>query len=265
MSQNPPRLSLLTTYRGRKDHLRVLLGWLNRIRETEGFTDFELILVEGDVSPTAEAAAAAHHWVRYIHVPMEGVFHKQVLINHAVALARGEYLIPYDVDLLPADGVLAKHLELAAGMPRCLVAGYRVQLDELWGVGEALPTSESLVARMSVKNERLLCGEDVYSSLLEYLLQKQRFGVNPCIPAKVFHEVGGVDERYVGWGADDQDLIERVCESGLMLIRPYELLYFHLPHEYEEGWASPEQVEANRRRYHAARSARLGGATPPTG
>lgn len=259
MSQNRLRLSLLTTYRARKDYLSVLLRWLSRVREVEGFTDFELILVEGDVNPTAAEAATAHDWVRYLHVPMTGVFHKQVLINRAVSLARGDYLIPYDVDLLPAEGVLAKHLELATELPRCLVAGYRVQLPELWGEGEPLPTSGDLVGRMSIKDERLICEEDIYSSLLEYLLEHQRFGVNPCIPAKLFCEVGGVDEHYVGWGAEDQDLIERVCHAGLLLVRPYELLYFHLAHEYEEDWFNAKQTEANRRRLREARSARLAG------
>src|SRR5215208_3845485 len=120
-----PLLSLLTAYRYREEHLSVLLPWLHRLRETEGFTDFELILVEGDVQPHAEAAAQTYEWIRYLFVPMSGVFHKALLLNRAAAAARGEYRILFDVDLLPAKGVLARHLMLASESPRCLVSGYR--------------------------------------------------------------------------------------------------------------------------------------------
>jgi hypothetical protein len=254
---NAPALSLLTTYREREEHLKVLLAWLERIRESENFTDFELVLVEGAAEPTAAALASGRDWVKYVHVPMPGVFHKQLLLNRAASLTRGEYRIPFDVDLLPADGVLAQHLRMAREMPRCLVAGYRVQLKETPGEGSPLPTTEELLKGMDVKDQTLICEEDFHSSLLEYLLEKQRFGVCPCIPAGLFDELGGVDEQYVGWGGDDQDLIERVCASGLLLIRSYDLLYFHLPHGYGAGgWASPEQVAANRQRFRQQRKAR---------
>lgn len=244
-----PTLSLLTTYRDREEHLKVLLAWLERIREAENFTDFEMLLVEGAAEPTAAAVASGRDWVTYVHVPMPGVFHKQILINRAASLARGEYRIPFDVDLLPAEGVLAQHLSMAREMPRYLIAGYRVQLKDTPGEASPLPTTRELLKGMDVKDQSLICEEDFHSSLLEYLLQKQRFGVCPCIPSRLFDELGGVDEQYVGWGADDQDLIERVCDSGLRLIRSYDLLYFHLPHGYGPDWATPEQVTANRQRF----------------
>lgn len=245
-----PGLSLLTTYRGRAAYLKILLRWLERVREAEGFSDFELVLVEGDREPTAAELAARHGWVTYLHVEMPGVFHKQVLLNRAAAAARGQYLMPFDVDLLPAAGVLADHLQMARDTPRCLVAGYRVQLKQMLGESDALPTAGALAEGMSVEDTSLICLEDDPSSLLEYLLERQRFGVCPCFPAEMFAAVGGVDEGFVGWGCDDQHLIEQVCARGMRLIRLYELLYFHLPHEYEQGWADPDMVEANRRRLH---------------
>jgi len=243
-----PLLSLLTAYRDREEHLSVLLPWLHRIRETEGFTDFELILVEGDVQPSAEAAAQKYEWIRYLFVPMSGVFHKAVLLNQAAAAARGEYRILFDVDLLPAKGVLARHLMLASESPRCLVSGYRVQLPQMLDPQD-LPTASTLLASLDLNDETLLCNEDFPLSLRENLIDGQRFGVCSCFPAKLFVELGGLFEDYVGWGCEDQDLIERMCASHLTLVRSYDLLYFHLPHGHEAGWREASLIAENRKRF----------------
>jgi hypothetical protein len=232
-----------------------MLVWLSRVRESEGFADFELVLAEGAERPTAEGQAAAHgDWVRYLHLPMPGTFHKAALLNRAVASARGDYLIPFDVDLLPADGVLARHLSLAVESPRCLVAGYRVQLP---GMPEAapLPTAGTILGGLDVADESLLCNEDAPLSLRENLVEGQRFGVCPCFPSGLVRGLGGHIEDYLGWGCEDQDLIERACASGLTLVRAYDLLYFHLPHEYESDWRDPALVAANRRRFAERRRA----------
>jgi hypothetical protein len=247
-AKTPPTLSLLTAYRGRASHLDVLLPWLARVREVEGFADFELIVVEGDAEPTAERAAGGYDWVRYVHVPMTGVFNKSVLVNRAAELARGSYLMVYDVDLLPAEGVLARHLSLALGAPHLLFAGYRVQLLEPLSPG-ALPAAGALLASLDDDNPRHICPEDRGGPTLNYILSGVRFGVCPCYPADIFRAVGGLHEGYVGWGAEDEDFVERVCARGLTLVRAYELLYFHLPHEvYQPGWQEPALLDANLRR-----------------
>lgn len=247
-TKTTPTLTLLTAYRNRAAHLDVLLPWLTRVREVEGFTDFELILVEGDADATAEGAVGGYDWVRYLHIPMAGVFNKGVLINRAADLARGSYLMVYDVDLLPAEGVLGRHLSLALGAPHLLFAGYRVQLIESLSAG-ALPEAGALLAGLDDDDPRHICPEDRGGPTLNYLLNGVRFGVCPCYPADLFQATGGLHEQYAGWGGEDEDLVERVCARGLTLVRAYELLYFHLPHEeHQPGWHEPALVEANRRR-----------------
>ena len=246
ISRTNPRLSLLTAYRNREEHLRVLLAWLHRLRDTESFTDFELVLVEGDTQPTAQAIAEVYEWVRYLHVPMSDVFHKAVLLNKAAAVAHGEYRILFDVDLLPASGVLARHLMLASASPRCLISGYRVQLPQTLDP-DKLPLASTLLAGLDLNDETLLCNEDFPLSLRENLIDGQRFGVCSCFPAKLFDELGGLFEGYVGWGCEDQDLIERMCFSELTLVRSYDLLYFHLPHGHEIGWREGALIAQNRK------------------
>ncbi|MCA1612640.1 MAG: glycosyltransferase [Acidobacteria bacterium] len=259
-AEKPPTLSLLTAYRARASHLGVLLPWLARVRESEGFTDFELILAEGDTHPAAEESVRPYPWARYLHVPMERVFNKALLINRAAEQARGDYLVVYDVDLLPAEGVLARHLALAQSAPHLLFAGYRVQLVEPPSP-ETLPAARELLESLDDDDPRHICPEDQGGPTLNYLLSGARFGVCPYFPGALFRSVGGPHEGYAGWGAEDEDLVERVCASGLALVRSYDLLYFHLPHEQAQaGWYEPELIDANRRHLAGRRRARGRGA-----
>jgi hypothetical protein len=255
----PPRLSLLSTFRGaaRLPHLQLMLRWLARLRTAEQCTDFELLLIEGDAQPTVAALAAHYSWVRYHHLPQPARFHKPPLLNCAARLARGQFLMPFDVDLLPGAEVLGRHLALALESPRCLVAGYRVQLPALWAVDAELPPGAALAAGLDVEDGRVLGPEDNPRALRKYLLRGERFGVCPCIPAAAYAAVGGMDEQFIGWGADDQDLIEKLCTQGLTLVRACDFIYFHLPHEHEKTWTDPELIAANRRLLAERRQARL--------
>lgn len=259
-SSSAPRLSLLTTYRRREAHLKVLLPWLARIRDEEGFTDFEVILAEGEERPTAAATYAEQYdWVRYLHVEMPGRFHKSVLLNRAYEVSRGEFLIHLDADLLPARGVLARHLMLAAESPRCLMTGYRIQLPWMLDAESALPTSEEISHILTTDDtpfEKMICSEDDITTLCKYLLKGERFGVCPCFPRNAYEAVGLTHEGYLGWGGEDQDLIESICDQGLSMVRSYDLLYFHLPHEHESEWADPALLAENRKLFAARRDER---------
>lgn len=254
-----PGLSLLTAYRGpqREMHLKVLLQWLGRIRETEGFTDFELIVAEGETAPRVEALVRQHDWAQYVHIEMSGLFHKSVLLNRAAGVARGSYLIPLDVDLLPARGTLQLHLALAQASPRCLIAGYRLQLSEALSAELQLPTAEALISAMSVEDASLLGPEDNPRALRKYLIDGQRFGVCPCYPKSSYDAAGGCNEEYIGRGPEDQDLIEEVCAIGLTLVRSYDLVYLHLPHGPVDGWDAPALLATNRERFAKRRRKRL--------
>ena len=247
MKAEAPQLSLLTAYRGRPAHLRVMLQWLERVRTAEGFTDFELILVEGAREPAAASLADRYDWVVYQHRLMEGTFHKTALLNRAATLARGKFLMIYDVDWLPAEGVLAKHLDVAMASPACLVTGYRLQLPEMIGSDE-LPAASALLARMREGDVDAICSEDDYGGFLSHVLLRNPFGIAPCFPRSVFKAIKGLDETFVGWGPEDEDVLERACREGLTLVRAPDLVYLHLPHEYETDWFNREVIDTNRKR-----------------
>jgi len=249
-----PKLSLATSYRQRSAYLDLLLARLTEIRESEGFTAFELIVVEGDVQPTVEQLADRYDWVRYLYVPLPGTFNRPLLTNRGAAIAKGDYVMPFDVDLLPGDGVLSNHLALAMASPRSVVGGYRLQLPEMLRE-PVIPDVNSLLSKSAAQVRALVCPEDSHGALLKYLLCGEKPGVCACYPTSAFIAISGMDEEFEGWSPDDQDLMERMCDTGLAFVRCYDLLYYHLPHEFDNKWHESELVEANRAKFDEKRRA----------
>lgn len=248
-------ISLITAYKNRGNHLQVMLSWLQRIREDEGFTDFEWIVVEGDRSSTSHTLLEGKTWIHSFFCNMERNFHKSRLLNIGSREAQGSFLLPLDIDLLPAHGVLELHARLASGNPRVLFTGYRLLLNEIPGfpLSTANELCADLLARYRYDGTAPLGPEENVSALCKYLLAGERFGVCPFFPRELFFQLGGYDENYVGWGAEDQDLFERICAQGITPVRSYDLLYLHMPHPDEPGWKENSLTTKNREWFYEKR------------
>ncbi|MEY3299251.1 MAG: hypothetical protein RLZZ597_2511, partial [Cyanobacteriota bacterium] len=152
------------------------------------------------------------------------------------------YLTPLDVDLIPLGNTLADHLHLATLSPQILVTGYRlmaatvtVDLDQ---ISTALETATT-------------APEDQPSALRKHLIQVEKFGVLPYFQRQRLLDIQGWDESYVGWGAEDQDLIERYLADGRYLLRSPQLVYLHLHHDADPHWREDDLIAANRRHYYS--------------
>ncbi len=65
--------------------------------------------------------------------------------------------------------------------------------------------------------------------------------------------VDGWDEAFIGWGAEDQDMIERYLSTDQALCRCPELTYLHLRHKPADDWNSTKWTERNRAHYYSRR------------
>lgn len=74
-----------------------------------------------------------------------------------------------------------------------------------------------------------------------------------AIRRSTFHRIGGLDETYVGYGAEDTDLGFRIAREGLPLLFAGGAPVFH---QHHEGYDPPLQhfraLIANANRFHAA-------------
>ena len=242
-----PSLTLIVPYRDRREHLESLVDWCSADPACARGGEVEVIVLEVDARPTVAREAVERAGLRYEFVDCPGVMHKSGALNVGLGLARGELVTPFDVDLVPIDGALRRHMRAALASPKVLLTGYRlltrrrrVRPDEVRRVAEK--------ARVA--------SEDGKSALRKHLLYGERFGHVPMFRRKALESAGGWDEGYLGWGSDDQEVIERYCAaSGSLFARSPDFAYLHLFHETAPLWNERELVEANRRRYYEAREA----------
>ena len=127
------------------------------------------------------------------------------------------------------------------------MTGYRL-LTRRTRVGPAEIRSVAEKARVS--------SEDGKSALRKHLLFGERFGHVPMFQRTTLESIGGWDEKFLGWGSDDQDVIERYLKaSDSVFIRSPDFAYLHLFHRQAPLWNEKRFVDDNRRRYYALRTA----------
>lgn len=232
-------LSLLIAYRNRPEHLRTFLRWFKRV---ESLTNqVQAVLVESDEQSSLDKSQVETFTNLVYHFdPCKGNFHKTRLLNLALNGASGRYTIAYDIDLVPLDFEFKKHIEIADKSDDLLISGYRINSQ----AKEFQERDFDLVWKyMHVGN---IADEDLEEGCLKsQFLYGERFGVLPFFKRKELLKLGGWDERFIGWGVEDQDMIGRYLGNRRFLLKSPDLLYLHLDHGESEGWNDEKLTEKN--------------------
>jgi hypothetical protein len=236
-------LSLITIYRRRQPHLDTQLTWWQHLHPT--LPACEWIVIEADTTPSPGLAQQLHHHqAHYAFLPNPGTLHKTKALNLGLHLAQGDYLAPLDVDLIPIGTTLADHLHLATLSPQLLITGYRLM---------AATPSLDFDQMPQALEQSAIAPEDQPTALRKHLLHGEKFGVMPYFDRQRLLEIHGWDEAYIGWGAEDQDLIERYLGTSRYLCRSPHLVYLHLHHNAEPHWREDTIVATNRQTYYQKR------------
>ncbi len=238
-------LSLLVTYRQREKHLRTQLSWFNWQAKIGRFENIEVLIVECDREPSSwlQNELQNTHF-RYFYYPCDGIFPKTKALNLALKYAKGKLVTPFDVDLIPWENTLIHHLDMAQLNPKLLISGYRIMLDR---------ETIDLADLETCVDSAAIAPEDAPTALWKQLLHRERFGVVPFFQRDRLLEIGGWDENFLGWGGEDQDIIERYLADGRYFCRSPELIYLHLFHEKTEQWNETETIARNRQYYYQKR------------
>jgi predicted glycosyltransferase involved in capsule biosynthesis len=246
---NKIELSLIVTYRKRENHLKSLIEWWQTDIAKTISQLCEVILIEVDESPSQwiQEKFNTNHF-QYLHLAHSGTFHKTKALNLGLSYSQGKYIAPFDVDLIPISDTLLKHLRMAQLSPQLLMTGYRV-MSKL----ELIEASNLY----NIIEDTYIAPEDKETALWKHLIRKERFGVVPFFERQRLLEIGGWDENFIGWGGEDQDIIERYLESGRYLCRSPELVYLHLSHPPNPEWNETHLVEQNRKHYYNKMQSRL--------
>ncbi|MBF2067701.1 MAG: glycosyltransferase [Calothrix sp. C42_A2020_038] len=245
-------LSLIVTYRNRENHLKTLIEWWKTDTAKKLYNLCEVILVEVDEAPSLwiEKEFSIQNF-QYLHLVSNGIFHKTKALNFGLAHSQGKYIAPFDVDLVPISDTLLKHLRMAKLSPQLLMTGYRVMSNLAIIDFDHIPEIST-----NIIEDTSIAPEDKETALWKHLIRKERFGIVPLFERQRLLEIDGWDENFIGWGGEDQDIIERYLVDGRFLCRSPELVYLHLSHPPNSEWNEAHLVEENRKHYYAKMQAR---------
>jgi hypothetical protein len=215
-----PLVHVVIPFRDRgQSRARNLMACLLGLRDQTLPADRVVVtVVENDEhSRWAEPITAAAD--NYLFIRSDGPFNKSWTVNVGVmnAAADAELICVLDADILPANDFLRRHAELIAAPD---VVGCR--FHELYCMDP--PASADAIrlrcsrAGGSVPPERLRC----------YVIRPTPGGCH-WVTREAFLARNGMDERYEGWGREDNDFITRLAARGTLLRSTEPLL--HMEHD----------------------------------
>ena len=231
---NKPRLSIIIPVRQTtKEHRDTdrLANCLASLVAQTGVAagECEVIVSDTDSSPAfrkAHEAAAKAGKARYIYTQTRKPWNISRARNIGIRAARGEFVMVTDMDCVFSPSFVAVVLKHAAEetIVHCrindLPAGYDGALDD-W-------------RRMNVAS---------------IMRPAWCYGGCQVVSRRWAEEVHGYDEKYVLWGAEDNDLMERAVAAGKRQVWiEREASYFHQYHDQGNRKADTEQLARNKAR-----------------
>jgi glycosyltransferase involved in cell wall biosynthesis len=257
MEAGSPKVSVIVSTYNRPEALKLVLEGYAR----STFRDFEVVVADdGSAEETARAvddfasrspfpitrAFQPHHGFRLAHAR-----------NLAVRASRGEILVFTDGDCIPFPDSLEPHAERCA--PRKAQAGSRSLLSEdetkslLSGALSASDFFEPVRRREKARLRGLWWKNRIYA-WTRWKARPKLQTSNAAVHRSDFERVNGFDERFVGWGYEDEDLARRLRRAKVRILDgSRESLLLHLFHPVHESHRPHARSGENYRYYRRNR------------
>lgn len=233
---------IISTYNQPAALAKCLAGFRDQTRAPDEL----MITDDGSAEPTGklirEFLATAVYPARHVWQAHQG-FRKAVVLNRAIALATGDYLVFTDADCVPHRRFVEDHAALAE-------RGYWVQ-------GRRCFVQEAQVSAFDRDNTPILAWmltgritgglKGIRWPMARVTRDKGQRGIIGCNMAYWREDVvavNGFDEAYVGWGGEDSDLGTRVYHLGRQRKMVYgRAITYHLNHPVpSRDWGAGSRV-----------------------
>ena len=202
----PPRISVVVPHFEQQAQLDRTLAAVLAQEPAE-------VVVADDGSAVAPVVPAG---VRLVRQDDRG-FRAAAARNLGAAQTTGDVLVFLDADTVPEPGFLDALVRRAAACPDVLAVGRRRHAD-LSGDGRELPEPAWLRQAYNVSRDLLDADGRSFRFVISAVLALRR---------ELFTDLGGFDERYVGYGGEDWDLAYRAWNAGAVLVHERDAVAVH--------------------------------------
>ncbi len=137
--------------------------------------------------------------------------------NLGAAATTGEVVVFLDADTTPGPGFLDALVRRAAACPDVLAVGRRRHAD-LSGDGRELPEPTWLAEAYAASRDLLDADGRSFRFVISAVLALRR---------ELLEDLGGFDERFVGYGGEDWDLAYRAWNAGAVLVHESGAVAWH--------------------------------------
>ena len=234
------RIGLATLHAGRRAQLEAQAAAVARL---DGLETYLAVSMDGSAPPPGAeplrlAPAAAGRW------PLAQARNEAI----ATLAGRCDLIVLLDADCIPDPHLLQRFASTAeqVDLARALLLAEVGWLDGVASHGR-IGASARERARASAKRDFPPPGRHTIETRPE-LFWSLCFAVSPRTHARI----GGFDEAYVGWGAEDTDYGRRAAAAGVDLWKVGDAWAYHQPHPpARRTSAEIDAVLANARRFRA--------------
>jgi len=197
---------------------------------TQTDLDFEIIIADDGSSAETKSLIEAiqpKFPVKITHLWQEDQgFRKTRILNQAIKVAGGEYLVFLDGDCIVQPDFIAEHRQLAQA--NHLVTGSRVLLNESLTIELLTWThwdfkkfaNHLLIYRLSGRINKywplkIKLGNGAWRNYQKFVWRRIKGCNMACWKADAL-AIGGFDETMTGWGHEDADFVFRLQNRGLI-------------------------------------------------
>jgi hypothetical protein len=221
----PPSVTVVVVHYEQPAQLARVLDALAR----QAHPSLEVVVADdGSASPPVVPAG-----VRLVRQPDLG-FRAAAARNLGAATSTADVLVFLDADTVPEPGFVAALVRHAAACPDVVAVGRRRHAD-LSGSGAELPEPGWLTAGYEQSHDLLHADGRSFRFVISAVLACRR---------SLFEDLGGFDERFVGYGGEDWDLAYRAWNAGAVLVHERDAVAWHDGPAWEHREADRAAKEA---------------------